>query len=593
MGSISQEKIREILDKTDIVELINRTVSLEKKGKNYFGLCPFHSEKTPSFSVEPERKFYHCFSCGEKGDAITFIQKTKNLSFIEAIEQLASDANVDLGDSYIKKENPHKRLYQIMHDAMQFYKMYLHNTKAGQEAKKYLKSRHLDDDLVKHFDIGLAPLKTNLLLKSLLDRGYLESDLYDLGLIKLNTKKEFVDTFKGRVIFPIKDLTGKVVGFSGRIYLDIDKDAPKYINSPQTVLFQKSNILYHYDVAYNQVVKTNRLILFEGYMDVIAAYSASFKESVASMGTSLTKKQVQAIKKVTNNVIVCYDGDEAGIAAASRAISLFKQQQIAVKLVLIPNGLDPDDYINKHGKEAFKKLINDEWMDAIEFEYRKNNMTIDFTKMLDLERFKKTVFDLIKGTSHTIIETYLNKLSKDIGLSVESIRQDFEQYTKKRVVKVYKKKRKKLPIESKYERADRLILNYFLNDYKYVQDFSREFNGMFYLSNIVLQIRLVIEDLYFNIPTGEPKVITLAQVEDKLTEEQKQFLHEQVLYSKEIKLDSNEYLDFVNTLNEYIMAQQIDKWNEEIRRTESVAEKIKLAQYRDTKLKEVKRWTKK
>jgi DNA primase len=593
MASISQEKIREILDKTDLVELINRTVSLEKKGKNYFGLCPFHSEKTPSFSVEPERKFYHCFSCGEKGDAITFLEKTKNLTFIEAVEQLASDAGVSLGESFAKKEDPNKRLYQIMQDAMQFYKLYLHNTKAGQKAKEYLNSRRLNEDLIAHFDIGLAPDEPDLLLKSLVDRGYLESDLYDLGLVKTTRNSQFVDSFKRRIMFPIKDLNGRVVGFSGRTYLAIDKDAPKYINSPQTQLFQKSNILYHFDYAKQVATRQNRVVLFEGYMDVIAAYNAGFGESVASMGTSITKNQVHSLSKVTKNVTICYDGDPAGIAATSRAINMFQQAKVDIRIVLIPEGLDPDDYSKKYGLDALKTLINEHWMDGIEFEYRKSNMSVDFTKMLDLERFKKTVFDLIKGTSHTIVETYLNRLSEDTGLSVDSIRQDFEQYTKKRVRSVYKRKRKELPIESKYERADRLILNYLLADYKYVQDFGREFNGMFYLSNIVLSIRMVIEDLYFNIPDGEPKVVSLKQVEEKLTEEEKKFLHEKVLYPPEIKLNQDEYVDFIRTLNEYLKTLQIEKWNEEIKVAPNMLEKIKLAEYRDLKLKEVKRWTKK
>ena len=592
MPKIAPETIQAILDKTDIIDLIGETVALSKQGKSYFGLCPFHSEKTPSFAVEPERKIFNCFSCGEKGDAIAFLQKTSNLSFVEAVEELAFRANMELDFSSYKQENPNQRLFDINKDASQFYRLYLENTKAGQDAKEYLHKRGITDDIIAQFDLGLSPDSYDTLTKTLTSRDILVSDLVDLGLSKQQDSGTFYDLFRRRIIFPITDEKGRTVAFSGRTYLDRDQDSPKYINSPQTSIFTKSNVLYHMDKAIPAIQKHGRVVLFEGYMDVIAAVRAGIHESVASMGTSLTKQQVQLMQSYTNNVTICYDGDPAGIEATSRAINLFAQANMDVRIVLLPDRLDPDDYITKYGTDALRTYIDDKWLDGIEFEYRKNNMDVDFTKMLDIERFKKTVFDLIKNTSNTIIESYIKRLANDTKLSQESIRQDFEQYTKRNIQNITRRSTRTVPIESKYEVADRYIINYFLDDYTYVQDFNREFNGMFYLSDIVRDIRMVIEDLYFNLPDGSDKIVDLTAVEAELNEEQKAYLHDRILY-KGIQLDKREYVDFIKTLNEYLRSLQIDQWNEEIKIAPTMEEKIKLAEYRDLKLKEDQRWTKK
>lgn len=592
MPRIAHETIQAILDNTDIVELIGETVALSKQGKSYFGLCPFHSEKTPSFSVEPERKIFNCFSCGEKGNAITFLQKTGHLSFVEAVEELALRANMDIDFTSYKQESPNQRLFDINRDAMQFYRLYLENTKAGQEAKEYLHKRGITDEIIQQFDLGLSPSQFDTLTKTLTSKDILISDLHDLGLVKQQDSGSFYDLFRRRIIFPITDEKGRVVAFSGRTYLEQDTDAPKYINSPQTTVFTKSNVLYHLDKAIPAIKQEDRVVLFEGYMDVIAAVRSGITESVASMGTSLTKQQVALMRSYTNNVTICYDGDAAGIEATQRAINLFTAANMEVRIVLLPDQLDPDDYIGAHGTEALATYINSKWIDTIEFNYRKNNMDIDFTKMLDIERFKKTVFDLIKNTSNTIIEAYIKRLAEDTSLSMESIRQDFKQYTKRNIRNISKRARRQVPIESKYEVADRFILNYFLDDYKYVQDFNREFNGMFYLSDIVRDIRMVIEDLYFNIADDEAKEVTLEQVEALLNDEQKEYLHNRILY-KNMDLDPREYVDFIKTLNEYLKSLQYERWNEEIAIAPTMVEKIKLAEYRDLKLKEDQRWTKK
>jgi len=592
MPRISEETINQILAKTDIVDVIGEKVTLSKQGKGYFGLCPFHNEKTPSFSVEPERKIYNCFSCGEKGNAITFLQKTSNLSFVEAVEELAKRANMDINFNEYKKENPHTRLYDINNDALNFYKLYLTNTKQGSKAKEYLSKRGLTDDVITTFELGLSPSEYDLLTKTLTSRGVLTSDLYDLGLAKLSKSEQFYDLFRDRVIIPIKDEKGNTVAFSGRTYMEKDKDSPKYINSPQTKIFTKSNVLYNLNNALNSIKMNDRVVLFEGYMDVIAAHRSNIKESVASMGTSLTKEQVRLMKRYTNNVVICYDGDPAGIEATSRAINLLRNENMNIKIIMLPDRLDPDDYINKFSTDALNDFINNKWIDSIEFEYRKNNMDIDFTKMLDIERFKKTVFDLIKNTSNTIIESYIKRLADDVKISEESIKQDFQQYTKRNIQNITKQRSKKMVIDNKYIVAERKILNYFIDDFRFVQDFNQEFKGLFFITDIVRDIRMVIEDLYFKELPENRKTINLDELFTSLTEEQKHFYESKIKY-KQAELKDQEYVDFKEVLNGYINEIQYEQWNEEIRIAPTIQEKIKLAEYRDLKLKEDKRWTRK
>ncbi|QMS85906.1 DNA primase [Candidatus Xianfuyuplasma coldseepsis] len=591
MPKIQDATIKEILAKTDIVDLIGETVTLSKQGKSYFGLCPFHSEKTPSFSVEPDKQFYHCFSCGETGDAITFVQKINQLSFVEAVESLADRANMNLDFGDFKKDDPHKRYYEINLDALHFYKLYLSNTKQGLQAQQYLLDRGIDQEIIRQFDIGLAPGDYDVLTKTLSAKGILLSDLHDLGLTKEGQNDRFYDLFRNRIIIPIKDERGRVVAFSGRVYQASSDTQPKYINSPQTTVFTKSSVLFNLHNAIPAIQKHNRVVLFEGYMDVIAAHRSGITESVASMGTSFTKEQVQLIRKYTKQITICYDGDPAGIEATSRAINLCQNEGLEIKIVVLPDRMDPDDYIQKYGTDKLLSVINDGWIDIIEFNYLKNNMDIDFTKMLDIERFKKTVFDLIKNTSHTIIETYIKRLAQDTKISVESIRQDFEQYTKRNIKNITKRQIRRVPIDSKYEVAERYILNYFLDSYKYVEDFNREFNGMFYISDMVRDLRMMIEDMYFNLDSDAVKEISIVDFEQQLNDEQRHFYESKVRY-KGITLDAKEYLDFKNVLNDYLKTIQIEQWNEEIRVAPTIQEKIKLAEYRDLKLKEENRWIK-
>lgn len=588
MVKISDAVISEVLSKTDIVDLISEKVSLSKKGKSYFGLCPFHNEKTPSFSVEPERKIFNCFSCGEKGNAIGFLQKTENLSFVEAVEKLADRANISFDSAKYIKENPNKKFLDVNKEASDFYQFYLNSTKNGILAKEYLKNRGITDEIIDKFNIGLSPNDFDLLYKTLTDKGYLVSDLHDLGLVKQGKNDSFYDLFRERIIFPIVNHHGDVVGFSGRKYLKKDDDGPKYINSPQTVVFTKSNVLYNMNNAISEIKKNKRLVLFEGYMDVIAAYRANVKESVASMGTSLTVEQVKLIKKYTNNVTICYDGDPAGIEATERAIKLFEQAHMEIKIVLLPDNLDPDDYLKKYSEKDLNEFINNSWIDKIEFAYLKSNMNVDFTKMLDVEHYKKIIFDLIKNTSNTIIESYINRLSQDMKVSSESIRQDFNQYTKRNIRNLRSKNLQKVQIDQKYSVAERYLINYYIKDYKYVRTFNNEFGEMFYIDPKVRDIKMIVEDLHYdNLRTSKESVILEKDLLEKLNPDQLHFYDNRVKY-KMAELDDEEYRDLLDVIQDYQMYLLIQELEDKIKNAPTMLEKIKLAQYRDVKIKEAK-----
>ncbi len=587
MQRISEEVIKEVLQKTDIVDIISEKVSLSKKGKSYFGLCPFHNEKTPSFSVEPERKIYTCFSCGEKGNAITFKQKTENITFVEAVEDLAIKANISLDLSSVRRENPNKKYFDINNDALNFYKLFLSSTKQGVIARKYLAKRGITDEVINTFNIGLSSTGFDVLYKTLTEKGILVSDLFDLGLVKQSKKESFYDLFRERIIFPIIDERSNVVGFSGRSYLEADKDSPKYINSPQTKVFTKSRVLYNLNNALNEIKKNDRVVLFEGYMDVIAAYRANVKESVASMGTSLTTEQVKLIKRYTNNVTICYDGDPAGIEATSRAIRLFENERMEVKIILLPDNLDPDDYLTKYSTAELNTYINENWIDKIEFSYLKNNMNIDFSKMLDIEHFKKTIFDLIKNTSNTIIESYIKRLSSDINISLESVRQDFYQYTKRNIQNIGGRAKRTIPIESKYLVAERRLISYFISDIKFVLKFNVEFGEIFYINSTSRDIKHLIEDQHYkNLENNVNSDINEEDLIEILSQDQLHFYNTKVK-NKMIELFDKEYDDLLSTIQDYINSLLQEEIEEKIKNAPTNTEKIELAKYRDVYIKEV------
>jgi len=427
MPRFSAQKVEEIKQAADIVDVVSEFVLLQPAGKNMKGLCPFHNEKTPSFFVSKERQLFNCFGCDEKGDVIQFISKYKHLEFGEALKFLGDKYGIapDREDTFVKNDNSEK-YYRINELAKQFYSLQLLNLDTGNEALKYLKSRGLDEQILDYFEIGFAGKQKNALWETL-SKDFHDYELINLGLVN-KSQDEYFDVFKNRIVFPIKNEYGKVLGFSGRIFNN-EENTAKYINSTQTDVFTKSDVLYNLDKAIPFINQNKRLVLMEGFFDVISAYTADVKEAVCSMGTALTLNQARLIKKYTDNVVICYDGDEAGLRATYKALILLSQVGLDVKVALMPDGLDPDDYIRNKSKENFRNVLKNKLLDQYDFVYEVIVLKKDLGKPAEIEKAKLALFEYLdKTASSTIREIYLKKFSNDTKVDYDDILADYHHF---------------------------------------------------------------------------------------------------------------------------------------------------------------------
>lgn len=428
---IPEATIKEILDKADIVAIIGEHIHLEKKGNDYKGICPFHDDSNPSLSVSPSRKIYKCFSCGASGNAITFVQHFKHISFTEAVRYVGSKCGVNV-TGISTTVNKNAKLYEAMEAATNYFEFYLRNSIEGKVALNYLQNRKLDDNVIKRFRIGLASRENDLLFNALTkgENPYLPIDLIKCGLIHSVGKDGYIDSFRERIIFPITNLTGEVVGFSGRIYNKAkDENTPKYINTAENDIFKKGTILYNYSYAANDIKKKDRIFIFEGFMDVIAAYRAGVYNTVATMGTALTLDHIKAIKKLTSNIVLCFDGDAAGIKATIRSISIFVKAGMDVKVMLLPEGLDPDEYLDKFGSSALNEFLETKAISSFDYLYALEKRNLDKDDIDNVNNFKKNIFNYVRLlNSSTVNEKVFTIMSADLEVAKSSIEEDFKKY---------------------------------------------------------------------------------------------------------------------------------------------------------------------
>ncbi|MGM9970292.1 MAG: DNA primase [Anaeroplasma sp.] len=423
---VTDQEIERIIEATDMVRLVSNYVDLKKDGKNYKGLCPFHSEKTPSFVVSPEKKIAHCFGCGTGGNPINFLMKVENIEFKDALVKLANFNGIELKNIYEQKPNHFLKYYKIMQTSVDFYKKNLQNTKEGIKALEYLHKRGLDDEIINMFNIGLSPKIGDTLYKVLKEYEYLELDMSDVGLVDKG-KNGYYDLFCERIMFPIYTEDGNPVGFSGRVYSNDPKQA-KYVNTRETIIFKKGELLFNLNQAKGEILKKKRIILHEGQMDVIASYRSGLKEAVCSMGTALTITQAKILSKYSKNVVICYDGDSAGIKASKKAINIFKMLGFTIHLVLFPDGMDPDEYVNKFGNEAYYDYFNNNIIDSTQFLVEASLKSLVLNDSNVVEAIKNEIFSILIGLSNTEIDLYLNKLASAINANYESLYQDFNYY---------------------------------------------------------------------------------------------------------------------------------------------------------------------
>ena len=369
---VDKQLISEIKNSVNIVDVIGEVVQLTKAGRNFLGLCPFHGEKTPSFNVVEDKQFYHCFGCGRSGDVFKFIEDYRGVSFMEAVQIVGDQVGIRVQTLPPSQSRPQQAdgkqpFYEIHQEAAKFYHAILMTTKMGEEARQYLYDRGLDDEVLRHFQIGLAPAEGNYLLQSVSGK-FSENILADSGLFHISDMGTMYDAFQDRIMFPLSDDTGRVIAFSGRLWREPAEGAKpqgKYKNSRSTLLFNKSYELYHLDKAKQVAKKKHELYLMEGFMDVIAAYRAGIENAVASMGTALTQEHVAHLSKFTKKVILAYDGDKSGRLATAKALEVLEKQEVEV--VQIPDQMDPDEYLNKNSPQALADLLEKTRLSRVEF----------------------------------------------------------------------------------------------------------------------------------------------------------------------------------------------------------------------------------
>ncbi|MCD4892854.1 DNA primase [Enterococcus faecalis] len=437
---IPQEVIEEVRHRTNIVDIIGQYVQLKKSGKNYMGLCPFHEERSPSFSVAEDKQIFHCFGCGKGGTVFNFLQEIEGISFPESVKRVADleHLSVDFDWSEPREvadtpENQQRRsLLQLHSKAAELYHHILVNTKIGEPALNYLLERGLTQELIETFQIGFAPQKRDF-LSQVFKNEQLDETLFEpSGLFVQRDNGTFLDRFYQRIMFPINDPQGNVIAFSGRLLKTADfpgDEMPKYLNSPETTLFNKRETLFNFDKARKEIRKENTVLLFEGFMDVIAAWQSGVKSGVASMGTSLTNEQIRRLERVAKEVVICYDGDNAGVQATNRAIQLLQENShFELSIVSIPEKLDPDEYVRKYGAEAFQNLANHGRETVFSFKMNYHRLTRNMNNEKEqLDYVNELLRELTNVQSPLERDRYLNQIAQEFQLSVHSLEEQFNQ----------------------------------------------------------------------------------------------------------------------------------------------------------------------
>jgi DNA primase len=438
---ISQNSIQQILGRLDIIDVVGSFVKLKKRGTNFLGLCPFHNEKTPSFTVSPAKEIYKCFGCGRSGNTISFVMEHEKYSYVEALKWLAARYNIDIEETFQSDEQKLQQqsaesLYIINAFAQQFFTRSLFETEEGQDiGLSYLKERGFREDIILKFQLGYSPEQRDAFTREALAKQYSPEMLIRSGLTA-NRNEQLMDNYRGRVIFPVHNHSGKILGFGARILRSSDK-APKYINTPENEIYIKSKILYGSYLARQAIDKADECLLVEGYTDVVSLHQAGIENVVASGGTSLTPDQLRLVKKYTNNLTIIYDGDAAGIKAALRGLDLALEEGLNVKLVLIPDKEDPDSYVNKVGASAFIDFVQKNKKDFILFqlEVALKDAGNDSTKKAEVvNRMAETISRINKAEDFTKQQDYIKQCSQVLKIDESGLHTLVNKFIRDRIV---------------------------------------------------------------------------------------------------------------------------------------------------------------
>ncbi|MFH1582429.1 MAG: DNA primase [bacterium] len=460
-----ENPIEEIKNRLDIVEVVGSYLKLQKTGINYRAVCPFHSEKKPSFFVSPTRQLWHCFgSCSEGGDIFKFVMKMEGVEFGDALRILAQKTGVELkrqSPEYAKLKSERERLYEICEWSAKFFEKQLQESKTGREAKDYLLKRGVTEESLRKWRVGYAPDVWQSLSDFLNSKNYKKEEMEKAGLALASEKGSLHDRFRGRIIFPIFDLNSQVIGFGGRVFKDKDKnEVAKYVNTPQTILYDKSRVLYGLDKAKLAIRKQDYCILVEGYVDVIMVSQAGFENVVATSGTALTPFQLKILKRYTENLYTAFDMDIAGDAATKRGIDLAQAQEFNIKVIILPEGSDPADMVSKDIKEWEKRVR--EGKSILDFYFETTFNRFDLNSSDGEKKIIKTLLPAIKKIPNIIIQSrWAGKLANKLGIKTEDVEQELrkikEEYSEK--LGIEPEEEKNIPVKTRKELLEeRLII---------------------------------------------------------------------------------------------------------------------------------------
>ena len=561
--------IKEVRSASNIVDVISSYLPLVKKGKNYFGVCPFHDDNNPSMSVSEDKQIYKCFSCGASGNVFNFVMDYEKIDFKSALYLLAKRSGINVSNNLVKTNNKNDKFYEIYNIAEKYYQNNL-NTSLGLEAKSYLHNRGIDDELIKHFKIGLSLKEQDGLVNLLVKKNYSIKDISLIGLSNMDK-----DLYINRIMFPLFNTNGDTIGFSGRIY-NMKSDS-KYINTRETLIFKKGENLYNYHLAKDEARKEKSLIVVEGFMDVIRLYSIGVKNVVALMGTSLTKEQTTLIKRTSTNIILMLDGDNPGKKAIVNVGQILEEENLRVNVVALPEELDPDEYILKYGKERFINLLNNP-IEYSEFKINYLKEGKDLTKIDEQSSYVNEVLQELSNIDDDIKkELILKKLEKEFNLDIEFLRNKLQNMQKSGKIETLKKPDDvKLIKLDKYQKATYAILNEMLNNYNAIKTYEKRLNYLPYET-----ARYLANEIIYYSKHEKDFVLAdfITQVSDK--EELALYLKEVLKYDNEVVSMAN-FDDYLKVIEEYKKNQEIKRFKELMKKEVDqekkalIADKIRL-----------------
>ncbi|NFA31510.1 DNA primase [Clostridium botulinum] len=562
---ISEDVVQKVIELNDIVDVISGDIKLKNSGRNYFGLCPFHHEKTPSFSVSQDKQIYKCFGCGEAGNVVTYVMKTKNVAFPEAIKILAERVNIDIEED--KKENtnnPKDKIYKINVDAARYF---FNNLIINKNAINYFLNRGVTKSIIKRFGLGYSKDSWDGLLRHLKTKGYTELDMLSAGLIIKSKNGSYYDRFRNRVMFPVFDYRGKVIGFGGRV---LNNAKPKYLNSPETMVFKKGINLY----GLNYAVKENKdrvLIIVEGYMDCITLHQYGIKNSVASLGTALTTNQARLLKRYADKVIISYDSDTAGQLATQRGLEILKDVGLGVEILTVPDGKDPDQFVKAHGKESYLKLVK-EALPLIEYKIKISKQDLNIGNKRQVIQYIDRYIKIIENLDPVEKDMYIRRLSEETNIEIQTL---YDQLNKKnqnsrkngKEVNMLEAFGQKLYLEPAYIRAERFILQLMFN-----------YNNIYeYIKNSINE-QDIIEDIHKAIYKYIKDTLEDSNIQNKK-------LHIETLCNKNVETSK----EWVNILNTNFIYKE-DESKKFIDDAILNIKKYKLEKYKENLLKKIKEY---